>query len=241
MEALEGHLRRQIEHSRNFFWHRLRWRAVASYLPKDEAFTLVDVGAGAGLLGLYLRQDRPLATYRFVEPLDPLERHLEQQFGADANTRHLPDYREAAYIAMLDVLEHQEHDSTFLEEVGSKMASGAKLIVTVPALPSLWSQWDVDLGHFRRYDKETLRAAVRDLPFSIVELSYLFPEMVPLGWIRKLRRPQRVDASPSNESALFPDLPRPINSLLHAGGALTVTWRRWSPRGTSLLAVLQKS
>jgi len=68
-EALEAHLRRQIEHSSRFFWHRLRWRVVRSYLPEGRSFELVDVGAGAGLVGAYLARDRPLGTYRFVEPI----------------------------------------------------------------------------------------------------------------------------------------------------------------------------
>ena len=45
MEGLERHLAHQLEHGRSFFWHRLRWRAVAGWLP-DEPFVLVDVGSG---------------------------------------------------------------------------------------------------------------------------------------------------------------------------------------------------
>lgn len=43
-EELEAHLRRQVEHSQRFFWHRLRWNVVRGFLPNDEKFELVDVG-----------------------------------------------------------------------------------------------------------------------------------------------------------------------------------------------------
>ena len=65
-EALEAHLRHQIDRSGRFFWHRLRWKAIQGYLPQQGSFTVVDVGAGAGLLAEYLSRDRPEAVYRFV-------------------------------------------------------------------------------------------------------------------------------------------------------------------------------
>ena len=71
-EALEAHLRRQIEHSARFFWHRVRWSAVSIYLPKNKPFELLDIGAGAGVLGTFLAKDRPQATYHFVEPIETL-------------------------------------------------------------------------------------------------------------------------------------------------------------------------
>jgi len=239
-DPLEGHLRRQIEHSRDFFWHRLRWRAVASYLPEDDPFTLVDVGAGAGLLALFLARDRPQATYHFVEPLQSLERHLERQHGTDANVRHASRYSGANYVTLLDVLEHQAADAAFLAQVVGRMDRGATLILTVPALRGLWSQWDVDLGHYRRYDRASLAKVAAGLPVDFVETSFIFPEMVPLAWMRKWRRPVVADSTPEPESALFPDLPRLINDGLYRCGLLSLALRRLWPAGSSLLAVLRR-
>jgi hypothetical protein len=61
MDGLERHLAHQVEHGRDFFWHRLRWTVVSQYLP-DVPFTLVDVGAGVGLIGEFLRDRGPAAT-----------------------------------------------------------------------------------------------------------------------------------------------------------------------------------
>lgn len=239
MKALEDHLLRQIEHSRDFFWHRLRWRALQFHLPADHPFHLVDVGAGAGLLGDFLARRVPAASYGFVEPLESLEQYLESRFGAGANYRRLDRYRGVEIVTLMDVIEHQEDDRAFLAELLARMESGSILVVTVPALRSLWSPWDNALGHFRRYDKAMFRRCIEGLPVEVRELSYLLPEMVPLGWVRKLVR-RRLEGPPDPESAEFPDLPKPLNDVLYGLGTVSLHLRRWWPAGTSLLAVLAR-
>ncbi|MBE2317444.1 hypothetical protein DVA67_015785 [Solirubrobacter sp. CPCC 204708] len=234
-DALESHLHRQLEQSREFFWQRVRWRAVREFLPAGGPFTFVDVGAGIGLAGHYLREDRPQAQYRFVEPLESLVTHLEAEFGREANLNAAAHYDGAGYLALLDVLEHQENDFTFMAELAARMDPGATIVVTVPALPSLWSGWDTALGHYRRYRKNTLRAPIEAAGLRVQELSYLFPEMIPAGLLRKRRRAADVD-----QSAEFPDLPPLVNQAFIALGSATSAARKVWPAGTSVIGVAVK-
>jgi hypothetical protein len=236
MDGLERHLAHQLEHGRDFFWHRLRWAVVSQYFPADS-FTLVDVGAGVGLIGEFLRDGRPAASYRFVEPIPFLEKHLEQRYGAPANARDDARYDDVPVVTLLDVLEHQEDDPAFMSELVGRLEPGAILLVTVPAGRSLWSEWDVALGHHRRYDKASFRRAVAGLPVEIVELDYLFPELVPLALLRKLAMRRRR----AGDEVEFPELRRPVNELLFRVGSASLHLRRTWPLGTSLLAVLRRS
>ena len=235
MDGLERHLAHQLKHGREFFWHRLRWGVVSQDLP-DESCTLVDVGAGVGLIGEFLRERSPAATYRFVEPIPFLEEELKRRYGAAANARDDAHYEGVAVVTLLDVLEHQEDDHAFMRELAGRLDRGATLIITVPADTRLWSQWDVALGHYRRYDRGSFRRAVAGLPLEIVELDYLFPELVPLALLRKLgmRRPR------DGAEVEFPELSRPVNQLLYRVGSASLRLRRVSPLGTSLLAVLRR-
>jgi hypothetical protein len=235
-DALESHLIPQSDRSRDFFWHRLRWRAVRRYVPADREIRLVDVGAGAGLLGEYLNAERPRVEYRFVEPLASLERELERRFGTDANAREEERHRGAQIVTLLDVLEHQEHDTAFLRELAGKMDPGSRLLLTVPAMPSLWSYWDESLGHYKRYTRRSLKAAAAGLPFRTLELSYLFPEMVPPAVLRRRRRA----SGSGGDDTEFPDLPPRANQLLYGVGTVTQSVRRALPLGTSLLAALER-
>jgi SAM-dependent methyltransferase len=237
MDPLEAQLRRQTERSRDFFWHRLRWRAVASYLPGDRPIELLDIGAGAGLLGDFLARSRPLATYRFVEPIPSLERYLEGRYGRHANAGSLDSYQDVDFVTLLDVLEHQEDDRRFLGELVQGMSPGAVLMLTVPAFSWLWSGWDVALGHHRRYDLPGLAQVWRGLPVRAMEASYLFPELLPAALMRRWRRPpigEHVD------EASFPDLPASVNEWLYRVGRASLRLRSWWPGGTSLFAALRR-
>ena len=241
MDALESHLRRQIEHSRRFFWHRLRWRLVKRYLPADRPFSLIDVGAGAGILGAFLADELPNAEYRFIEPLASLERHLGEQYGEQANGRELESFEGIGYVTVLDVIEHIEDDQEFLADLARKMAPGSLLLLTVPAMPSLWSGWDVALGHYRRYRKPDLRSLAAAMPLEVVELSYVFPEMLPPALVRRVRRPASQATGPDEESAEFPDPPAFVNELAFGVGRASQAARKVWPAGTSLYAVLRRT
>lgn len=233
-DALEAHLQRQIEHSRKFFWQRLRWRVVRQHLPRRSRFELVDVGAGAGLLGEFVARDRPLASYRFVEPIESLREFLREHHGEESDFGDRADFGAAGYVALLDVLEHQEDDKTFLAQLVGKMQMGSTLLMTVPALSSLWSQWDVALGHFRRYDKKSLGECLGGLGLSVGEMSFIFPEMVPLAMLRARRSPASSASTELDEAAEFPDLPRLVNDAMYGVGSASLALRKKWPTGTSL-------
>src|SRR5206468_1043093 len=61
-------------------------------------------------------------------------------------------------ITMCDVLEHLENERAALRGIGDALKPGGRLLVTVPALPRLWSGHDVVNHHYRRYTRKTLLA-----------------------------------------------------------------------------------
>lgn len=239
--TLESHLNRQAERSENFFWNRLRWQLISERFPAEAGFEVVDVGAGPGFLGEFLARAYPAAEYRFIEPLEGLEQRLEARFGAASNYKTLDSFGAAGYVTLLDVLEHQEDDRTFMAELSAKLTPGTLLLLTVPAMPSLWSHWDVVLGHYRRYRKESLRLAIEGLPLEVEEMSYVFPELVPLGWFRKLKLRLRRPSSEEADGAEFPDLSDSLNKALFRLGDFTMSHRQHARMGTSLFAALRRT
>lgn len=238
-ESLESHLRAQTTAGDGFFWHRLRWRAVSSGLPQGRPFRLLDVGAGAGLLGRYLAQERPEATYCFTEPIPSLEERLERRFGAAANRAGSDRLDDIDVVTLLDVIEHVEDDHGLLADLTERTSPGTTFIITVPARRRLWSAWDVSLGHHRRYERHELRALLARLPLRVREVSFLFPELVPAARLRARRRGAVAALDPDGTE--FPRLPRLVDRALVLAGTPGVRLRRFWWTGTSLIALAERT
>ncbi|MFT5977831.1 MAG: hypothetical protein ACI9AO_000673 [Ilumatobacter sp.] len=218
--------------SRHTFWHWVRFDVVAGVSTRAGVDTVVDIGAGSGMLGDWLREHHPGINYRFEELSLTLDAALGDQFGAAA--RHSPDTPiRGSVVTMLDVIEHIDDSGSFLRTVLERMEPGGSLVVTVPALQWAFSSWDTELGHYRRYSKKSLRTELTAAGFVVDEVGYLFPEMLPLLPIRKLRRVQR-------DSADFPELSPWLNRVGYLISSRTARLRRVWPGGTSAVAVAHR-
>ncbi len=234
-EPLESHLLAQTSGRQVQFWHKVRALPVTTRLPRPDA-TVVDVGAGAGVLGDILTRRHPDVRYRFFEPLDSMADQLEQRFGHDARLENSSACSAADIVTLLDVIEHVDDPSALLAPIVHASRPGTLFVITVPALNALWSGWDEQLGHRRRYTKRTLSAETRGLSLEVIEIAYLFPELLLPALVRKLRSPGGDDES----RAEFPELPGWLDRLLFIGSSLTYKARRVWPAGTSLVLVARK-
>ena len=77
-------------------------------------------------------------------------------------------------IGVFDVVEHIEDDIGFLKHLWQLLAPGGMLYLTVPAYQFLWSQEDVEGGHFRRYTLNNLETKIINSGFNISYSSYIF-------------------------------------------------------------------
>ena len=142
-------------------------------------------------------------------------------------------------VLALDVLEHLDADATALAEAARLLKPGATLVVTVPALPSLWGAQDVVSHHRRRYTKRTLRALFARAGLPAPELSYfntlLLPALAAVRWLARARGPST--EPPSDFEKNRPGL---ANELLARVFGLECHLLRHLhlPVGVSLLATL---
>lgn len=88
-------------------------------------------------------------------------------------------------VAALDVIEHVEDDAHSVRELLRVLRPDGRLVVTVPALPALWSQHDVVNRHFRRYTAHTLLALLRAGGVRVLRWSYFNSLLLPvIGGVR---------------------------------------------------------
>jgi 2-polyprenyl-3-methyl-5-hydroxy-6-metoxy-1,4-benzoquinol methylase len=171
--------------------------------------TVLDAGCGWGVTLGALERRGYRATGLDVSrrALDHLDRDGRALVEADL-TRPWPvgSPRFDAVLA-LDVIEHLDDDIAAVARLAERVTPGGVAIVSVPALPELFSEFDAIQGHRRRYQPETLRAAFATSGLVVDHLFWWG------GWLaRRLAksrsRPRsRPGESPSRTYRRYLDLP----------------------------------
>jgi hypothetical protein len=134
------------------------------------------------------------------------------------------------------VLEHIPEDVPALAALRTKLAPGGRILVTVPAMPWLWSAHDIAHHHQRRYTPASLNKVFHDAGLKPIHQTHfnslLFPLIVAVRALHKLTgREGGDDEMPS----------RPVNAVL---AALFGAERHWVttlsiPFGVSMAMVAE--
>lgn len=175
-----------------FVGRRSIMRAVLSELtPPGQDNVVVDVGCGPGANIAALSHD-----YSCIG-IDSSPHAIEHARTRFENVRFVngvaPDDLGDAdpdALLLMDVLEHVEHDREMLGRLISWLKPGGVILITVPADQRLWSKQDVALGHYRRYEPESLRELWSDEPVSELFLTPFNARLYPL--IRAVRTASRL-------------------------------------------------
>jgi 2-polyprenyl-3-methyl-5-hydroxy-6-metoxy-1,4-benzoquinol methylase len=224
------------------FWFAERRRMILDVLRRapwpSTARRLLDLGCGSGYM------------------LEQLERAGFKMIGADM---HIGGLRLAAErstaplicgrvedlsladpvdaVALLDVIEHAADDGALLRQAATLVRRGGLLLVTVPALRQLWSEFDVKGGHKRRYHARELRQLFRDAGLESLSVHYFFSFAVLPIWLQRRRIAKR--APESNPRYLRPPPPMVNRILAAAAGAerLAIRAGMKMPVGSSLIGL----
>jgi SAM-dependent methyltransferase len=229
------------------FWFAHRNACLLALLRRfPTAGPLFDIGGGNGFVAAAVQSEGGLPVV-LVEPGADGVRHAQARGLRTVvqSTLKAARFRDGSLpaIGFFDVLEHMEDEHGFLGEVRRCLAVDGRIYLTVPAGRWLWSDADVQAGHFRRYTVASLRRALERAGFRPLFLSKMFfPLPLPLFLSRSL-------------PSLFGHrrLPAGNYSRQHRPGGQTLmagVWRwelvrlargRSIPCGTSCLAVAELS
>jgi SAM-dependent methyltransferase len=146
-------------------------------------------------------------------------------------------------VVMTDVLEHLDDEAGSLRALHARMNPAGWLLMTVPAMPWLWSEHDVTHHHRRRYRAGGLRELATAAGFKVDYLSYynfiLFPAIAGVRVLQRLRSAPGNGVNHGRHDLAMPS--RAVNAMLlhlfsserYVVGALRV------PLGVSLIMLVR--
>ncbi len=237
------------------FWFLARNRALSAVIGNLErdlpsGYRVLEVGCGTGNTLRMLRDSCAGAAVivgmdlfgeglRFAQrrlPIPLVQGRIEQ-----------PPFRvNFDLVGMFDVLEHISDDLTTLQTIRSLLAPGGRIVLTVPACQRLWSQFDEESHHVRRYEPGQLRACLEQSGYTVEYLtpfmSALYPMVRVSRWVADMARQVRERMGLARRSAVLTNLRvvplvNEVIALLLRRDAAALARRHELRRGTSLVAV----
>lgn len=238
-----SHLTQLVELEDNYWWHiakrELVLRQLRRFAPAPGRLVEGGIGSGRNLVE-FSKLGYDVTGFDLMP--ESVE-HVRQRGIEDVRVHDLEDPwpvepGSLKAVVLLDVLEHIENPVRVLEHVHEALAQDGAVIITVPAYPWLYSRWDEQLGHFRRYTIREFRRQAVESGFRVQWLnhwnSFTLPAaMAVRGW-EKLR-PQRNQPD-------FPEVSGFTNRLLLKAAAAERYCMDISgvPAGLSLAGVLKR-
>jgi SAM-dependent methyltransferase len=146
-------------------WKHYYRRLIEKYIGAE----VLEVGAGIGATTRSLCQGGHL-RWICLEPDPELAGHITSLLNSNqlpgccevivGTVKSLAENEKFDTVLYVDVLEHIEGDREEANSAATRLKEGGYLIILSPAHPVLYTPFDRMIGHFRRYTKESLSAAI---------------------------------------------------------------------------------
>jgi len=159
-------------------YRRYQYDLIARYLGKN----ILEVGSGdRSFTNQIVKHSVKLDRIVSIEPSNTLFEMHEKKYKFPSNISfHMVDlfnmtedtfglFDTAIFV---HVLEHIEKDREALNKVHEVLLPNGKVLIEVPAMPSLFSVHDEMLGHYRRYNKKVLKDIVDTKKYTITDIWY---------------------------------------------------------------------
>lgn len=138
----------------------------------DKDGKILDFGSGYGFFADLLRK-KGVSDINCVEIDEELNEHCKNlDFIVFEDLNHLENNK-FNFIYTLNVLEHIEEDKKALLLLKDKLVKNGKLFIYVPAFQVLYSSFDKEIGHYRRYTKKDLTKFLEENGFEIQTSKYI--------------------------------------------------------------------
>jgi len=154
----------------HLFSHAKNWKTYwASFISTNLNGLGIEVGAGIGSNVEYLKEKTSALCLvepdeffcsRYLSKFQDSETGLKVCRGTLAD---LPPDTLVDHIYYIDVLEHILDDSEEIRKAISYLNAGGSIFIVVPAYDFLFSDFDLSVGHYRRYNRNSIQRVIPEI------------------------------------------------------------------------------
>lgn len=158
-----------FDSSKNF--RKYQYYLIKNFIKKYTA----EVGPGNGEnLDFYYKSTSKIDLYETSKNLfkNLKKKYLKKKNIKIFNRNFNSKSNKYNTIIYLDVLEHIEDDKKEITKAFKALKKGGNLIINVPAFNHLYSQFDKDVGHYRRYNNRMIKKLTKRLKYKTLETKY---------------------------------------------------------------------
>lgn len=165
-----------------------KYQIVMKLLPDKENLNVLNAGCGSGEMNQLLAENRTwkITAIDIDDKSISLSQDLKREFSIDNLTliktsieKHVTSEKYDIIVSN-DVLEHIEDDVAAVKKLMELLKDDGLLCVSVPALSFLYGHHDEMLGHYRRYNKRSLKK-ILEFGFIIEKCRYFGGILLPVA------------------------------------------------------------
>ena len=133
------------------FWRNYAYLLVKKFIGKK----ILEVGAGIGSFAKIYIKEKSDVTLSEIDSFnyETLKKNFNLQKNVKVENKLIQQFNETFdTIFYISVLEHIENDKKEITDAIEKLEDKGHLIICVPAHNYMYSNFDKEIGHFRRFE-----------------------------------------------------------------------------------------
>jgi SAM-dependent methyltransferase len=227
------------------FWFEARNRLIEYMMSRffKRSGKFLEIGVGTGFVLRSISKNSPqmevIGSEIHAEALGLAAKRLPNARLIQCDAREIPFKNELNIIGAFDVIEHIEEDEQVLQSMHQALVPGGGVILTVPQHMFLWSEFDTQGLHKRRYSRKELTQKLSRAGFEVSYATSFLTLLFPLLFLSRLSKRKKDTDTMSEHKVGY--LFNRILSIVMRIEYFLVRYLKFSlPFGGSLVVVAKK-